>query len=578
MILLRHPTGASVRFERDLRLQPDVVRQTGERWPILRVCLVLPYAVFRSIRRSLTPLLLPLAIALLSCVGTHAATAASRHASIAIDANTGEVLQASSADAPRYPASLTKMMTLYLVFEQMEAGKLNGKSRISISKKAESVAPSKLDLEPGSTIALDDAIKALVTKSANDVAVAIAEHIGGTESNFARLMTAKAHELGMKNTTFRNASGLPNDEQVTTARDMATLALRLMDNFPRHYRVFSTRSFSYNGKTYRNHNRLLFSYQGTDGIKTGYTRASGFNLVSSVHRKGRHVVAAVFGSKSSAARNVFMRALVERAMKRAKTEKTRRPLLVASAPAPKPAKRRQVAAASADALPWAQKPAAPAPAPAPARVAPAAEAVSTEPSSVRIDVAKVRRVIVPAPSQQNRQDRTADPRSALGGPDDRGTSAGPAPLAFASAGSTTDVIGGFIRGLPPSTLDRQAQSLSDSDFRTAQLARPPARGAAPRTRFANAAPRDDEGTGSRGSYQIQVGAYAEASEASRALASVAERAPDIVGGKNPLAIPVQKGERQFFRARFAGFASQEATKACLALRGKQIDCFVMKAE
>jgi D-alanyl-D-alanine carboxypeptidase len=532
----------------------------------------------QACRRWLAPLLVSIAIATTGYVGT--AVAKSRHAAFAIDANTGDVLHASSADAPRYPASLTKMMTLYLVFEQMEAGKLNGKSRIRISKHAASVSPSKLDLEPGEEISVDDAILALVTKSANDVAVALAEHIGGTETNFARLMTAKARKLGMANTTFRNASGLPDPEQVTTARDMVTLALRLQDDFPRHYRVFATRSFTYHGHTYRNHNRLLFSFKGIDGIKTGYTRASGFNLVSSVHRDGRHVVAAVFGSKSAAARNVYMGSLLQRALARAKTRKTRRPALVASAPAPKPARRRHVATAD-KALP----------------PAPPAEAGS----SVHIDVAKVRQVIVsprpqptaPAQPGPSPADRIAAALQRPGmqqpsQPEQQVASAeaaqpSPAPLAFAST-STSDAIGGFIRGLPPSTLNQQAQALSPPPdapprgYQTASLTPPAPQAAPPRNTANTSGSGDENATGARGTFQIQVGAYAEAGEATRALASVAQRAPDILGGKSPLAIPVQVGERRLYRARFAGFDARTAAKACTALRDKQIDCFVMKAE
>ena len=209
-----------------------------------------------------------------------------KSALLIVDANSGRVLRQSAADAPRHPASLAKLMTLYLVFERIEAGRLTYRTKIRISANAIAAAPSKLDLEEGAEIALIDAIKVLITKSANDVAIAIAEHMAGSEAKFAQLMTRKAGELGMSATTFRNASGLPDDEQVTTARDMLTLALHLEDEFPTHYRLFATRSFTYGGETFRNHNSLLFHFPGTDGLKTGYTHASGFNLVASV-RRGR---------------------------------------------------------------------------------------------------------------------------------------------------------------------------------------------------------------------------------------------------------------------------------------------------
>ena len=223
----------------------------------------------------------------LLAVGATNARADSRHAAFVVDANTGRVLHAADADEARFPASLTKMMSLYLVFEQIEAGRLDMSTPIRISAQAAAVPPSKLDLDPGDTIPLGAAIRALVTKSANDVAVAIAEHIAGSEAAFARAMTAKARQLGMRKTVFRNAHGLPDPEQVTTAREIATLSLALYDHFPAHARIFATRQFSYAGAVYRNHNTMLRSFEGMEGIKTGYTRASGFNLSASVRRDGR---------------------------------------------------------------------------------------------------------------------------------------------------------------------------------------------------------------------------------------------------------------------------------------------------
>jgi len=185
------------------------------------------------------------------------AGAAAKHAAMVIDGNSGHVLYAQSADEPRYPASLTKMMTLYIVFELMEQGRLKPDTMLEVSREAASVSPSKLGLKPGSEIALSDAIAALVTKSANDVAVAIAEHIAGSEAKFAALMTQRAHQIGMRSTTFRNANGLPDAGQTTTARDLLTLALRLNDDCPQRYRVFSMRAFTWRGQTHRNHNTML---------------------------------------------------------------------------------------------------------------------------------------------------------------------------------------------------------------------------------------------------------------------------------------------------------------------------------
>src|SRR5439155_23235639 len=238
------------------------------------------------------------------------------------DANSGRVLHASNPDSLRHPASITKIMTLYVLFEQLEAGKLKLDSRLPVSAHAAAQEPSKLGLEPGQTIATEDAIKAVVTKSANDIAVVIAETIAGNEEDFARLMTRKAHALGMAQTVYTHASGLPDDEQVSTARDQALLGRAIQDRFPRYYRYFATSSFHFHGLDIRNHNHLLGRIQGVDGIKTGYTRASGFNLVSSVRRGGRHVVAVVFGGSSSGARDARMRDLIEQHIAEASIQRT----------------------------------------------------------------------------------------------------------------------------------------------------------------------------------------------------------------------------------------------------------------
>ena len=270
-----------------------------------------------------------------------------------LDANTGQVLHNEDGDVQRHPASLTKMMTLYLAFETIEAGRMSMSDKIKISQEAASVAPSKLELEPGEEITVADAIKAIITKSANDIAVAMAEKVGGSQRNFVALMNAKARELGMSKSHFENASGLPNDAQVTTARDMITLAMRLQDDFPKHYPLFAMREFRYNGSTHRNHNTMLNNFQGIDGVKTGYTQKSGFNLVSSVHRGDKHLIGAVFGGASAATRNGEMRILLTRMLTKASAAKTRKPVLIAKlksmpklaerpAAKPKPAAAQQV--------------------------------------------------------------------------------------------------------------------------------------------------------------------------------------------------------------------------------------------
>lgn len=277
---------------------------------------------------------------------TTTANANSKYAGIVVDVKSGKTLYSDNADNLRYPASLTKIMTLYMLFGELDAGRVSLNTRMKVSKRAAGQAPSKLALKAGSTIRVKDAISALVTKSANDVAVVIAEHIGGTESKFAIKMTKAARGIGMKKTTFKNASGLPNSGQRTTARDMARLGMAVQDRYPKYYKYFSTRSFSYKGKKYRNHNRLLGTVKGVDGIKTGYIRASGFNLVTSVKRDGRHIVAVVMGGRTGKSRDTHMKKLIGRFLKSATTGRRVTPL-VASRNVPLP-RARDVAAAAAE--------------------------------------------------------------------------------------------------------------------------------------------------------------------------------------------------------------------------------------
>jgi D-alanyl-D-alanine carboxypeptidase len=251
-----------------------------------------------------------------------AAASSSIKAAIIVDANNNNVLYSRSADTLRAPASLTKIMTLYVLFAYLRAGKLTYETDLVVTPHAAAQAPTKLGLKPGSTIKVIDAIKALVTKSANDAAACIGENLGGTETNFARMMTETAHNLGMKNTTFRNASGLPAKGQLTTARDMAILAVHIMRDYPEYYGFFDTKYFTYKGRRYRNHNHLLFGYKGTDGIKTGYTRASGFNLTASVKRGDKHLVGVVLGGRTSSRRDAAMRALLDKHWSRASTGKS----------------------------------------------------------------------------------------------------------------------------------------------------------------------------------------------------------------------------------------------------------------
>lgn len=234
-----------------------------------------------------------------------------KYAAILVDAKTGEVLYSRRPDAPRHPASITKVMTLYLTFEAIETGQLSLNDRITFSARAAGQAPSKLPTRKGDTITVEQAIRALTVKSANDVAVALAEKIGGTEGNFAEMMTKKAHHLGMKNTRFVNASGLPNVNHSTTARDIAILSLATIQHYPQYYKYFSEPEFVYANQVMKSHNRLLNMMPGADGIKTGYTAAAGFTLAASAIRDGKRLIAVVLGGPSTMARDQNVRALLE---------------------------------------------------------------------------------------------------------------------------------------------------------------------------------------------------------------------------------------------------------------------------
>jgi len=471
--------------------------------------------------------MLSLAAVVVICAGPAQAADAkqAKYASIAYDANTGDTLFETFASDTRYPASLTKIMTLYMAFDLIDKNRLSLDSTIPVSAQAAAQPPSKLGFEVGDKIRLIDAIKALVTKSANDVAVAIAEKIAGSEEAFARLMTKRAREIGMKNTVFKNASGLPDDGQVTTARDMVTLAMRLQDDFPEHYKLFATRYFSYGGKTYKNHNTLLGTVQGVDGIKTGYIRASGFNLVSSVKRDGKHVIAVVFGGKTARSRNTHMRSIIARALKQASTRKTRKPLLIAkprpvlrpSLPTQKPVIDQAIEVGRADPPP--------------------------EPRQT-VRIAKVRRhdflrspapeIIPPAP-------------------------AAPQPVAA-------------DRGRAPGTLqDQLAALLANSGI--ADVSRGPEQGSA-----ADEGGQQQQVESVRGSYIIQVGAFSSQQEAEAQLRAVAQRADQILTGYDQRTETVAKGARTIYRARFAGFESNAATAACTELRRRSIDCFVTRSQ
>jgi D-alanyl-D-alanine carboxypeptidase len=508
-------------------------------------------------------------------VAATGANAEGKSAVLVLDANTGRVLHERAADEPRQPASLAKMMTLYIVFELMEQSRLKPDTKIKMSANAVAAAPSKLDLDEGEEIALADAIKVLITKSANDVAVAVAEHIAGSEEKFARLMTQKARQLGMPATTFRNASGLPDDEQLTTARDMVTLALHLQDDFPKLYPMFATRTFTYKDETFRNHNTLLFHYLGTDGLKTGYTRASGFNLATSVRRGGKHVIGVVFGGATAATRNAAMRTFLNMGLAKASTEKTRKPApagpLIARAKRPPEPK---IAAA-----PTPQRVQRPAPKPAAAAATPPApDRTASEPapasgSSPAVSMARVRQVLV-APAAAAESAGAPRPPSIEALLDEpamvRDNAIEQVPPPQQPRWVTASAGGARMPASAPSP-DKAAPGFDS--------ARTPAPVAAPPAKTARAPTPQPASPAIAGGFQIQIGAYQTEAEAQRQLALARERAPNLVGGRTALTQQVKQGDKLFYRARYAGFDAQPAAaQACSELKRLKIDCIVLKAE
>ncbi len=283
----------------------------------------IPRTGFLSVKRVLI-LLCVLAMVALGAI--HPADAArkktkapqpnNKYASIVIDAATGAVISERNPDKILHPASLTKMMTLYLTFEAIQQGTLRKTQRLNVSSNAAIQPPSKIGLEPGDSIRVEDAILSLVTRSANDISVVLAEGIGGSEARFARMMTTKAKQLGMRNSNFVNPHGLHNPLQITTARDMAILSRALMRDFPHEYRYFKTNKFVYAGNTYRNHNRMMETYEGMDGIKTGYVAASGYNLAASAVRDNRRLIGVVFGGRTAASRNEHMAEILDAGFER----------------------------------------------------------------------------------------------------------------------------------------------------------------------------------------------------------------------------------------------------------------------
>jgi D-alanyl-D-alanine carboxypeptidase len=455
-----------------------------------------------------------------------------------VDANSGRTLYASNENELRHPASITKVMTLYLLFEQLEKGRFSLDTPIRVSDHAAQQAPSKLDLDPGETIAVEDAIKAVVTKSANDIAVAIAEAVGGDEDHFAEMMTNKAHALGMSRTVYRNASGLPDDEQVTTARDLTILGRAIQERFPKYYRYFSTHSFAYGGAVYRNHNHLLGRIEGIDGIKTGYTRGSGFNLLTSARRGSHHIVSVVLGGRTAGERDRQMAALVENNIDAGSGLHTASMIAEAE---PTEAPQRVAAAEPARTLPP--------PIPAPAPIARSAAPVEIAP------VQTAALALAPKAPERPRIALFSAPQATQPGPL---VATRPAPPP-----RPTDLA---------TTTPRRLQPPEDVPA-TAAIPLPPRRLAAADSGRSEAVRTVVIPSGAM---MIQIGASDNMEKASELLERAQARSHGVLDAAQPFTQKVQKGEMTLYRARFAGLDPSAAEAACKSLLRSGFDCFTTK--
>ncbi len=513
--------------------------------------------------------------------------------SIIVDANSGATLQSTSADGLRHPASLTKVMTLYLLFERLESGKMSLDGQMRVSEHASVQAPTKLGLRPGQTIRVEDAIKGLVTRSANDAAVVIAEAIGGDEDDFAKMMTRKARALGMTRTVYRNASGLPDDDQVTTARDQSVLARAIQDRFPRYYRFFATASFNFRGHNIRNHNHLLGSVEGVDGIKTGYTRSSGFNLITNLRRGNRHLVGVVMGGRSYRSRDGIMRNLLAENLDKAAGRRTvaaiteRSPAEANAAVAEADAAERpapptqsqgaiQVATAAAETADI------PTPRPAPATRAlvaaaaaavPAAEARS-EPAPLTSGVIQSQSLAaIPGSTEPMKPVRVKTLQVRSGSM--KVASAGPTQLSMSGDGpETSGSVTSRLPVQPPhhgtgqgllGVLPASSATASEAKVASADPSQPIQRNGAIKP------------VASHTGWIVQVGALDTESEARRRLEAARDHAKGMLGKADPFTeTVVTRNDKKLYRARFAGLERDEAEAVCKRLKRSDMSCITIR--
>lgn len=502
--------------------------------------------------------------------------------SIIVDANSGATLESNNPDGLRFPASLTKVMTLYLLFERLDAGKLTLDSELPVSEHASEQAPTKLGLRPGQSIRVEDAIKGIVTRSANDAAVVIGEALGGDEDDFAKMMTRKARSLGMTRTVYRNASGLPNDDQVTTARDQSILARAIQDRFPRYYRYFATTAFRFRGHVIRGHNHLLGSVDGVDGIKTGYTRASGFNLMTNLRRGNRHIVGVVMGGRSARSRDNAMRALLAENLDKSSPRRTvaaiaeRSPAeanaaVAEDAATSRPAQPVQVKGAIQVASPAPESAGIPTPRPAPtarAVVAAAAAAVPAEkpePAPLTSGVIETQTLAIPGSTAPMKPIHVKTVHIRAG--QVKVASTGPvAPTGLPPQPANHGTGHGLLGVLP-------ASSFSGSDKQTVASADSATRVDQPAVQRNGAI----KPVASHSGWIIQVGALDSESEARVRLEKARERARGMLRKADPFTEPVvTRNDKTLYRARFAGLERDEADAVCRRLKRSDMSCITIK--
>ena len=459
-----------------------------------------------------------------------------KDAALVVDGATGKVLYARNETAERRPASLTKMMTLYMLFDALKAGKITMQTQMPVSRHASIQKPTKLNLRPGQTISVDTAIRATVIRSANDVAVVIAEALGGTESHFSEMMTARARQLGMRETNFHNASGLPDPLQISTAADLAILARHLAYDYPQYFPYFDLTGFNYKGVWYPTHNNLIGRYDGADGIKTGYTGASGFNLVSSVTRGTTHLIAVVMGGRTAVRRDLEMVRLLDQTF----AQISANPTLVARA-----------------SVPWQQVARS---APAPAIAGFSLPQVSTNQFAA----------LSPVPNTVQSEDE--DAAESVRAPDEN------IALIHAEGSKSAVAARTAVPAVPPAADMRPDRNLVAAQAKLVKTAMNiPVNAPRPQMRPSL---RDDavEADGDlplRGrNWTIQIGAYADKALALTQLKTYAGKAQDILARASQIVAPLQSNNGHvIYRARFGLFAEQEAREVCNRLTQRGQTCF-----